>query len=232
MKIYLSNNISDFDKFEHLFKSHDTDVSIINETIVLSMLYHDDECDEDINTLLKISYDIYGFIKSINNSSKFINPSFPQIEIKKIVLHSVSGDQIVLPNSIEIKGELFFGGGWRDPEIPLIVALICDNIFVSKAFRLFDKKLDWVNMYRIYELIKESGRMPELSISQSAFRVSANKSLISGDDARHGKIFDSTSPPKKTMTLCYAQKYIKTLMRQWVFNYITPSQDPNHQRQE
>lgn len=111
---------------------------------------------------------------------------------------------------------------------------------VSKALRLRDSdNLNWVDLYRIYEVIKEDvrkkGGIENLMIKKEGektrdiedlnrqritkeivrFRHTANSVAASGDNSRHG-VDISTTPPTNPMSLPEAQDLIDTIIISWI----------------
>ena len=88
---------------------------------------------------------------------------------------------------------------------------------MAKALRLCSRELDWVNLYRIYEVISEDiGGLTSKEFD--IFAGSANNSKVAGDYSRHGKMKEKT--PKKTMKLADAQHLIKSKVREWVYGKL------------
>ena len=94
---------------------------------------------------------------------------------------------------------------------------------VARVLGLFaSKPLDWVNLYRILEVV-ESDMGGLKSIAQQGwatraglkrFKHSANSPSAIGDDARHGK--EPTQPPADPMTLSGARSFIETIVHKWL----------------
>jgi len=93
---------------------------------------------------------------------------------------------------------------------------------VYKALRLRNtSSLDWVGLYRIYEVIEEdigrssiikAGWATEGAIKQ--FKHTANSVEAVGDQARHGK--ENTSPPKNPLDISQAHEFIDSLLKKWL----------------
>jgi hypothetical protein len=96
------------------------------------------------------------------------------------------------------------------------------NESAAKALRLVNRKMDWINLYRILEVISEDvGGYKAIEIRGWAntdkintFTGSANNSSVSGDDSRHGKI--QSGQPKQTMDLREARDFMGQLLRKWL----------------
>lgn len=120
---------------------------------------------------------------------------------------------------------------------PFIALALIDGT-VAKALRLFSQGSDWVNLYRIYEIIWED--MPKGRIHAAGwatnkeidtFTRSANDPAITGDLARHGKISKGKkktprktkphkSAPQSAMSLAMARHLIKRLLRAWLSHKV------------
>lgn len=92
---------------------------------------------------------------------------------------------------------------------------------VAKLLRLKTKGNDWVNLYRIYEVIEEDigsrvivARGWAKNSELKAFTSSSNNSRVSGDEARHGKI--KYGVPKKTISHTEAIHLIDSITRKWL----------------
>jgi hypothetical protein len=93
---------------------------------------------------------------------------------------------------------------------------------VAKVLRLFGKVLNWVNLYRIYEVIESDvGGIHNIVKGNWAtnneikrFKHTANNPGVAGDDARHGK--QTTQPPPKPMSLSEAKSLVKSIFQKWI----------------
>jgi len=97
------------------------------------------------------------------------------------------------------------------------------NKAVAKVLRLLHTKdEDWVNLYRVYEVIEQETGGPD-AISKRGwaskaelklFKHTANSVSAIGDDARHGS--DNIQPPPTPMTLSDARSLIRNMVRNWL----------------
>jgi hypothetical protein len=97
---------------------------------------------------------------------------------------------------------------------------------VSTALRLRDKSgLDWVQLYRLYEVIEDD--TPKSEIVQNGwaskseidrFKHTANSPGALGDEARHGK--ERTQPPAHPLNLSEARSLIGRVLRQWISSKV------------
>lgn len=95
---------------------------------------------------------------------------------------------------------------------------------IAKVSRLRRRNQDWVNLYRIYEIVKDDlGSDHEIANKTSAsanqltlFSRSANHEKASGDDARHGVSSENEQPPPKPMSLPEAINLVTELVNDWL----------------
>lgn len=101
------------------------------------------------------------------------------------------------------------------------VALRNDN--VAKALRLFgSNEHDWVNLYRLYEVIEADVGGIDIIASEGwatkkaikRFKHTANSPGAIGDSARHGK--ESSDPPADPMDLGEAVPLVEVILHNWL----------------
>jgi hypothetical protein len=108
-------------------------------------------------------------------------------------------------------------------EIPRWIALGMSCDAVAKVFRLYTQPLDWVGLYRIYEVIEHDmkgvgdaivlkGWAKKTEINR--FKHTSNSPGAVGDNARHGK--EDSQPPKKPMPLHEARNLVERLTGLWL----------------
>jgi hypothetical protein len=114
------------------------------------------------------------------------------------------------------------------PDPSQFVSLGLRNEAAAKALRLFSAELDWVNLYRIYEVIVQDVVESVLIRSEwvtqdeiKAFRGSANNASVTGDFSRHGKMNESA--PQLIMSLASSQRLIARLLRTWLYSMSSTS---------
>lgn len=124
------------------------------------------------------------------------------------------------------------------PDPAPFIAIALTDVTVAKALRIFSHDSDWVNLYRIYEIIREDlpkGRIHAAGWATSKeidiFTRSANDPAITGDFARHGKISRgkkkssrqtqrNKSAPPDAMSLALARHLIGRLLRAWLSHKV------------
>jgi len=114
-----------------------------------------------------------------------------------------------------------------DP-IPDWVKLAQNNQNVARALRLLGNiGYDWVNLYRIYEVVEDDvggiskitqgGWATETAIRR--FKHTGNSVGAIGDEARHG--IETTQPPKNPMTFSEAKSLIETILHNWLRSKVS-----------
>ena len=81
------------------------------------------------------------------------------------------------------------------------------------------KPADWVNLYRLYEIVeKDSGGIERRGWATGStirnFKHTANHPDATGLDSRHGRM--PGDPPKKPMLLCEAKALIHSIIQAWL----------------
>ncbi|MGO8940214.1 MAG: hypothetical protein ACLQLO_24910 [Mycobacterium sp.] len=182
-------------------------------------------------------------IKWINGAARTVASDFKPVTYAGRYT-TANGDQVIQPAGahLTIRGGFPAGAVVRgsdgqlkpDPPSPAVarVALAASNSRVDKVLGFMASDLDWLNLYKVYELVRDDETKPA-SIAkmgwasenkQSAFRVSANDPEVSGDDARHAV---SQGDPKRTMTLAEGQAFIIDLLEKWLKWLENPYPPPN-----
>jgi hypothetical protein len=109
-----------------------------------------------------------------------------------------------------------------DPVKPWL-ALAFANEAVAKVFRILSSgTLDWVNLYRIFEIIAaDVGGLDSIAsngwgtkTSMQLFKRTANSPGVLGLDARHGA--ETTQPPPKPMLIAEARTLINSIIHAWL----------------
>ena len=80
-----------------------------------------------------------------------------------------------------------------------------------------NRKHDWVNLYKIYEIVEERGGLAVTAVSRSEirrFKHTANHQGAAGPDARHARL--DADPPKTPMALDEADVLAGRLLRDWL----------------
>lgn len=163
-------------------------------------------------------------IEWLNGASKVVLDLRKTISISSIGKVDDDGNKIALL-SIEIEsGFRILVKSNEDKNIadPISdwMAIASQDEQVAKALRLIGMKpLDWVGLYRIFEIIEDDVDGNKIlnndwKTSIKRFKHTANSVSAAGDDARHGK--ESSLPPAKPMALAEAQSLIKNIIHNWL----------------
>ena len=216
--IHLKNLQQDAVSIKEALRCFDCDVLIENEKIMIatsSLVVGD--VDLSVNHVVSNIWDrVKEFIDIINSSAIVEGVSIGYIDLENIKYEDRSGQKHNLDNVAKMHAVLPSPKG-GEPDISKIIPLALKDNAVAKALRLCSRDLDWVNLYRIYEVIEED--MGGLASTElDIFTGMANNSSVSGDQARHGKM--KVRAPKNTMHLADAQHLIKRTLREWIHNKL------------
>ncbi len=215
--ILLENPEKDFDKIQNALRNFECSLTVEEGKIIIktSTLVGDVDL-EDNNTISQVWEDVKDFIDIINGSAVVEGFSMSPVNLHYVKYIDANDETKFLPN---IGNMYAVSPGLRGskPDISKFIPLALDDKTVAKALRLCSRELDWVNLYRIYEVISEDiGGL--ISKEIKIFKGSANNSKVTGDHSRHGKI--NVGTPEETMRLADAQHLIKSKVREWVYNKI------------
>jgi len=88
---------------------------------------------------------------------------------------------------------------------------------VAEIFRVLGTSvLDWINLYRVYEIIKSDvGGKDKIADNGWATKGQIDLFKRTAQAYRHGKLKGYT-PPKKPMTLSEAESFVKKILRKWL----------------
>lgn len=108
-------------------------------------------------------------------------------------------------------------------EISNILLYAKNNAAVAQVLQLLPKGADWVNLYRIYEVINaDLGDKQLVHVSKNKLKLfahTANSPDVLGHEARHGK--STGSPPSKPMNHGEAQDLIQRMISSWLSTKLT-----------
>jgi hypothetical protein len=171
-------------------------------------------------------------LRRINGAARIQTPDY-QLVTYAGRYTTANGDQVIQPASAELRLRvgLTAEGVVRGPDgepqpappSPAVtrVALAGSNARVDKVLARMAGDLDWVNLFRIYELVRDAPKPASIvkmgwttENKESAFTASANRPDVSGDDARHA-VAPNTKLPNATMTLAEGQDWIRNLVSKW-----------------
>ncbi len=215
--ILLENTDKDLDKIQNALRNTECSLTVEEGkiTIKTSTLVGDVDL-EDNNAISQIWEEVKDFIDIINGSAVVEGFSMSSVNLHLIKYIDANGETKILSN-ISNNYAVLPGLRGSEPDISQFIPLALGDKTVAKALRLCSRELDWINLYRIYEVISEDvGGLAGKEIN--IFTGSANNSSVTGDHSRHGKI--NVGTPKETMRLADAQHLIKSKVREWMYNKI------------
>lgn len=163
---------------------------------------------------------VHELIAIVNGAGRLEGTILNAVNLGQLCYLDPHGEEQFFPIYADFDGMLpACRSGLPDPS--QFVSLGLHNEAVAKALRLFSGHLDWVNLYRIFEVIVED--VPKVDLIRlgwathddcNAFTGSANNASVTGDSARHGKIGEGV--PRSTMSLANAQRFVSGLLRTWL----------------
>lgn len=129
---------------------------------------------------------------------------------------------------VRLTGTVTYPDGTTPPSPPSpwpdYLALAATNPDVTDVLERMDKNhvpLGWGDLFKIHEKIQDSinGSIPKMGwaskADDDAFGASANRSDVSGKDARHART-EKGPPPKRTMTIQQGREYIRDIVAKWL----------------
>lgn len=181
----------------------------------------EEEFDKDNSGLISESWEqARQFIARVNGAATIENESWTPLSLENMKVVPLDGGEEWFP----ITGSAHLtSGGRKSISAKNLLKLADESVHVAKALRLQCQDMDWVNLYRLLEVVREdvggedqiedNGWAKEDEIE--SFTATANNSSVIGDEARHGQI-DGSGQPSKTMTLREARPWIKSIVFQWL----------------
>ena len=226
--IHLKNTREDTKAIKESLENFDCSVVVENDQVVIitSSLVVGDIDLLNSNNIWEAGLRITEFIDIINGAAIVEGVILNHISLLKVVYENPEGKQLILGNVGRMEG-ILPGVRIDKPDISKIIPLALKDEAVAKALRLSSRELDWANLFRIYEVIKEDiGKFPkDIHSMLNIFTTSANKSSIVGDSARHGTIKDKGKQPKKIMSYPDAKFLIVKTLREWINNKLDKVQE-------
>ena len=215
--IILENTEKDKIKLQDALEKFDCSLIIEDEKIVIKTSSLVDDFDiKDNGAISKVWEDVKDFIDVVNGSAIVEDFSMSTINLHYVKYVDNNGKVNYLPNIGNIYAVIPELRG-SEPDISNFILLALRDKAIAKALRLCSRDLNWVNLYRIYEVISEdAGGIADKNIQ--IFKASANNSNVTGDFSRHGKMNEGM--PRKSMRLADAQHLIKTKVHDLVYQKI------------
>lgn len=181
----------------------------------------EEEFDRENSGLISESWDrARQFISRVNGAAMIENKRWTPLSLENMKVASPDEGEKWFP----IAGSAHLGSSCRESMSAKSLLKLADrSAHVAKVLRLQCQEMDWANLYRLLEVVREdvggdeqideNGWAEEDEIDK--FTGSANNSSVTGDDSRHG-IIDGSGQPSETMTLRDARSLIKGIILQWL----------------
>ena len=188
----------------------------------------EDEFDKGDSELISESWEQARTFIARTNGAAMLEKGTPTLEGKSWAPISLENMKVVLQDGDEewfpITGSAYLTSGRRkSASAKGLLKSAGESVHVAKALRLQCQDMDWVNLYRLLEVIREdvggddqidrNGWAKKDDINK--FTGSANNSSVIGDEARHGTI-DGSGQPSEIMTLREARRLVRNIVLQWI----------------
>lgn len=175
-------------------------------------------------------------LATMNGAAKAADPSFTPVAVASHFRNAEGLHAVVLAGTAVARSRVYpaaiTGGEQTAPEPPRARdwhALSATDANVRDALRILGTgDLDWIGLYKVYEIIRHDvgGQAAITSAGWadaseiSAFGASANRPDVSGDEARHARL--PGSPPKLTLSLHDARQLVRRIVEAWLVSKTRP----------
>jgi len=229
--IHLSGNESDLKELSKSLKSDELSIIKEDDGYYLKSVFlnqFDKASDvknnaEDILQLINGSmYLVLSTRDRISTSGCLIKTNEDNTKMKIVSIQDTIGVRRHIGLTIQRSDGSIEEINQTDP-IPAWLALASRNENITKVLRLLGKgEYNWVNLYRIFEVIANDVGSESNIVSNSwttrnqivRFKRTANSADAIGDESRHG--VEETEPPPDPMQYSEAEAFIKTLVHNWL----------------
>jgi hypothetical protein len=171
---------------------------------------------------------------AIMNGASCVEPgTLNKISLSNLAYTAEDGQRRHMPITAQLHAVLP-AMRYAPPDLASFISLALMDTAAAKALRLFSGDSDWVNLYRVYEVIEEAAR-PGIVKSGWAtnaemrrFKMSANKASITGDASRHGNTGNAVTSAQG-MSRVEAAHLIGRILRLWLNSKLATCR--NHESQ-
>ena len=185
----------------------------------------------------EIWFRVHELIAIINGAGLVHGGAINRLNLVYVDYENSEGKRALMPNVAD--GDIVLPGLRTSiPDTAPFIALALKDRAVAKALRLFVPDSDWVNLYRIFEIIRHEVPTERIEAAGwatnkeiDAFTHCANDPAITGDFARHGQLpagrnkLVRQSPRKpaqlNTLSLAMARHLVGRLLRAWLNHKVT-----------
>jgi hypothetical protein len=225
-KAWLEGHEFDFEDLTRLFGSGDIVVARDDEGCYIASI----EIDNDVERERRYEK-AQRLLDLVNGAAKTDNPDFTPVKLSGSLQ---SGDRrhVFASTDIRWRVQAPASGLVTDPDRqvrnnpppgPARVITAMKYPAAAEALQIMAKPAptNWVDLYKVYEIIKDSGALPSVARSigvsdrdLALFRRSANHPDASGSDARHAR--SNEQPPKCPMSVGDGRIFIGRLLTAWL----------------
>ena len=229
VKIQLKGEYNDIVALKSCYTPPYCEIILENHTAFLIS----DELDAS-TSIEEINMKAEDFLDRMNGVARVLHPEFLNVSIAQI-LTLKDGNynlNILLPliqgRNVFFEHTLTASSKPSKPYSQILVEASYNDEMVREVLHYFNKE-NWINLYKIYELIRHTvgtSKLEEWSSGNTVtrFRLTAQSKKLLGDEARHA---DPKVPqPGKPMSLEEASKLIRKFLRKYL--EFKMSLDPEH----
>jgi hypothetical protein len=219
-KIQLSGDIKTLKTLSELFDGKQINIDCDNIHKDVYYLSGDLKLNIDINNIHLSIPMISNIINEINFICNFVLRNYTPVSFAHIWIYNTC--YIFIEDTVGIEDEIQ-GDNKYKYEKELIEKILQkkdgDRVLIKILQSLFEYDLDWVNLYRILELIESQKidivKRKWLSNEEyKLFKWTANSPEVLGIKSRHGK--QTHKSPTKPMTIFQARYLIKNLIIKYI----------------
>ncbi len=173
----------------------------------------------------EIKMQVEDFLDRMNGVARVVHPDYHVVSIGQILTLRADGkyDQnILLPmlinRNVFFEHALITDSKPAKPFSQILVEASYNDPLVREVLHYFNSE-NWVNLYKIYELIRydvKTSKLIEWSSGNiiTRFRLTAQSKKLIGDESRHAD--PSVAQPDRPMSIEEASILIRTFLRKWI----------------
>jgi hypothetical protein len=165
----------------------------------------------------------------VNGLGRAHNPSFRPVQLTGTYQEGDHRHHVVTAGTIEVRAKVYAAAVVTSPHDkptpppvgPRHAAVKDANVSEALAIMGQPSILSWVELYKIYEIVRASGALHTAAqaagltpIELKLFTHTANHPEASGDDGRHAR--SQQRPPKNPMSIEQARDLVSRLVRTWL----------------
>jgi hypothetical protein len=227
-RVRLNGELFDLEDLPRMFSAPGLRVIVEGDAYFLEAAAFDREADQGA-----VFAEAERLLPTINGAARLVHPNHRNVSLSGQVVEPGAPDEptnnhmFVKAGTVTARAKVFIPTilveGAEPPPPGSAVTdrwarLASADAGAAKALTFWSKPHDWVNLYKVYEIvgkkkaIVDAGWATEAEVS--AFTGSANHQKASGDDARHSRL--PGDRPKRVITLAEADAFVAHLLTSWL----------------